>query len=120
MITRRMDVWRIEAVLWNRLFLATLIALAWQALAGSAPAQDKSPAKTGDEPNREAQIAGMRRIAEGLKVAVIDEGPEETEMIADPLFRFNDPARDFSDGSIWGFGKKGRPAALLSLSLHPN
>jgi hypothetical protein len=89
-------------------------------LAGSVTAQEKPPRKTGDEPNREAQIAGMRRIAEGLKVAVIHEGPEETEMIADPLFRFNDPARDFSDGSIWGFGKKGRPAALLSLSLHPN
>ena len=84
------------------------------------PAQDQARDKTGDQPNREAQLAGMRRIAEGVEVAIIDDGPREVEMIAEPLFRFNDPARDFSDGSIWGFGKKGRPTALLSLSLHPN
>jgi hypothetical protein len=83
-------------------------------------AQEPAPDKTGDQPNREAQLAGMRRIAEGVTAAVIDDETREAEMIVEPMFRYNDPARDFSDGSIWGYGKKGRPAALLSLSLHPN
>ena len=60
----------------------------------------------------------MRRIASGVKMVVNDGDARQVEMIPEPLFRFNDPARDFSDGSIWGYGRKGRPIALLSLSLH--
>jgi len=61
----------------------------------------------------------MRRIASDVKLLVNDDGAARpVEMIPEPLFRFNDPARDFSDGSIWGYGRKGRPIALLSLSLH--
>jgi hypothetical protein len=102
------------------LSLATWAVLMSLPFVAITAAQDEARENAGDQPNREAQLAGMRRIAEGVNVTVIDDGPREVEMIAEALFRFNDPARDFSDGSIWGFGKKGRPTALLSLSLHPN
>ena len=36
----------------------------------------------------------------------------------EPIYRYSDPTRSFSDGSLWAFGPEvGRPAALLSLSL---
>jgi hypothetical protein len=61
----------------------------------------------------------MRRIVTGIQTTVTQDTPREAEVIADPLFRFNDPARRVLDGTVWGFGKTGRPAALLSLSLFP-
>src|SRR5262249_4971994 len=73
---------------------------------GVAGAEDERPEKSGDAPDREAQLAAMRKIAGGVKMTVGDEEPLEVEVIAEPLFRFNDSARDFSDGSIWGFGSK--------------
>jgi hypothetical protein len=93
--------------------LATCLALA------AAPPDDEPDASV-SAPNRELQLAAMRKIAGGLKITVGDEDPREVEMIGEPLFRFNDSARDFSDGSIWGYGGKGRPLAILSLSLHPH
>lgn len=81
--------------------------------------QGEKDEKTDDKPERQVQLAAMRKIATGLAVSIGDDAPREVEMIREPLFRFNDPARNFSDGSIWGFGAKGRPAVLLSLSLHP-
>jgi hypothetical protein len=47
-----------------------------------------------------------------------DDGP--SEMIAmrdDPIYRFDDPARNVLDGTIWAWGRSGRPAALLTLSV---
>ena len=34
----------------------------------------------------------------------------------EPIYRFDDPARQFSDGTIWAWGRSGRPAALLTLA----
>src|SRR5260370_30185273 len=86
---------------------------------GLLAGEEDRPESDGDKPDRQAQLAAMRRVATGLEVATRGDSPREVEMIREPLFRFNYPARDFSDGSIWGFGSKGRPVALLSLSLHP-
>src|SRR5579872_3103181 len=96
----------------NRLSRASCASLIVLTLAALTYPQEQTPDKQEDQPNREAQLAAMRKIAEGIKVATINDGPDVAEMIAAPLFRFNDPARDFSDGSIWGYGKKGRPAAF--------
>jgi len=61
----------------------------------------------------------MQRIASGTTITVTEEVPHELEIIPNALFRFHDPARNQSDGTIWGFGTTGRPAALLTLTLHP-
>ncbi len=121
MIDHRNNVSRRCPALFSRwLSLAMCATFVWLTFVGLTTAQEPDPDKTEDQPNREAQLTGMRRIAEGVKVTVTDDEPHEAERIAEPLFRYNDPARDFSDGSIWGYGKKGRPAAILSVSLHPN
>ena len=108
----------------HRLRFPHLAFVAVLAVSGLMPvavavADEQKAESSGDAPDREAQLAAMRKIAGGVKMTVGDEEPREVEMIPEPLFRFNDSARDFSDGSIWGFGSKGRPQAILSLSLHP-
>lgn len=87
---------------------------------GDEPARDeKQREAAGDAPDRKAQMAAMQRIASAINVTAGGESPRELDLISNALFRFHDPARNQSDGSIWGFGKTGRPAALLTLTLHP-
>ncbi len=88
--------------------------------AESEKAGEEEPGNDGDARGTKAIMAEMRRIAAGLKVTTGPDQALEAELIPDALFRSQDPARELSpDGSLWGFGKKGRPAALLSLSLKP-
>ena len=58
-------------------------------------------------------------IAEGIKLTSADADREEFDLVGEPLFRLHDPAREHSDGTVWAYGKTGRPAALLTLALHP-
>jgi hypothetical protein len=65
-------------------------------------------------------MAAMERLAGSLKVAIKGAAPGEAALIPEALFRSHDPARENSpDGSIWGYGTRGRPVALLSLTLYP-
>ena len=73
-------------------------------------------AKAGDEPPKSTLARAMRAIAEGITMRTPD-GRTTFECVGDPIYRFNDPARKFSDGTVWAFGKIGRPAALVTLSL---
>ncbi len=66
----------------------------------------------GDLSKRSAEmqeIAHSIAIARGDRVKV---GP-----LKEPVYRFDDPTRDFSDGTVWAFGETGRPPALLTISL---
>jgi hypothetical protein len=45
---------------------------------------------------------------------------EQVELIPDPLLRFNDPTRDRHDGTVWAWGQRGRPIAVLTLELNPH
>lgn len=40
------------------------------------------------------------------------------KLCGEPILRFNDPARDFSDATIWAWGNQGRPIALLSMERY--
>jgi hypothetical protein len=67
-------------------------------------------------PSSAARFLAMRELA-GALTLVPALGTARAERIAEPIYRFDDPARSFSDGTLWAFGKSGRPAALLCLSL---
>jgi hypothetical protein len=59
----------------------------------------------------------MRAMADGITIKELrPSGAAELKRIADPLCRYNDPARQFSDGSVWAWGETGRPAALFTLA----
>jgi len=80
-----------------------------------------SPARAQDAPAEtpSARSAAMRGLAEAVTLAPAREGAK-SELIPEPIYRFDDPARRFSDGSLWAFGRSGRPDALLCLSLEKN
>lgn len=68
------------------------------------------------EPGAEsARAKAMREIAAAISVQ--GEGGAAARPGAGPLYRFDDPTRDFSDGTIWAYGSPGRPLALVTISL---
>ena len=77
-----------------------------------------STAKTQDGPpsTSAARSAAMRDLAQANTLVPAAAGTK-SELISEPIYRRDDPARLFSDGTIWAFGKSGRPDALLCLSL---
>jgi hypothetical protein len=77
---------------------------------GSATAQD------GPRSTSAARSAAMRELAQAITLVPAPAGTK-SELIPEPIYRWDDPARLFSDGTIWAFGKSGRPDALLCLSL---
>ena len=92
---------------------AAVLALA--SLTGALAAQE--PAKD----DRAGRLDEMRDLIRAFRVAKV-EGGESTPlaMKKEPLFRWNDPTRQFNDGSLWAWGTKGRPAAIVGVELYPH
>lgn len=62
----------------------------------------------------------MKRIAESFTAHRRDDGKaQRVDLRGEPLLRWNDRTREFSDASLWAWGGPGRPAALLALELYP-
>jgi hypothetical protein len=56
-------------------------------------------------------------MADTITIKEVRPGSEvKLERLADPVYRYTDPARQFSDGTVWAWGKTGRPAALFTLA----
>jgi hypothetical protein len=101
--------------------IVTLLA----ASAGPAgPPQGEKQAEPGkgagptadEEYRREAE-----RLVGGIELEVLtDGGWSKVERIEKPLLYYGDPTRDNDRGSVWGWGRKGRPLALLELWQNPN
>ena len=90
------------------------VAAALVALTLAAPL----PAMPDDSPSM-ARQARMRELA--TAVTLVEAGPgTKVELIPEPIYRFDDPAGGFSNGTLWAFGKAGRPTALLVISLEKN
>lgn len=95
-----------------RSFLLSIVMFSLAAM-GQEPRDMEIPAE---------RLRAMRAVAE--RVTNVTAGPDaqhqqKLERLAEPLYRFADPAREFSDGTIWAWGRPGRPAALLTLSSQP-
>jgi hypothetical protein len=68
---------------------------------------------------REQRLTDMRQKAESFEVARVEaEESVKLERLKDPLLRFDDPAREFHDGTMWAWGKKGRPEVLLTIEQY--
>ena len=60
------------------------------------------------------RLAAMRALADGVTVETAYlGGHQKLERLAEPIYRFDDPARRFSDGTVWAWGRSGRPAAAV-------
>src|SRR5262245_17809481 len=56
-----------------------------------------------------ARLTEMRSIAGDLTVQSIASGARsKVQRIAAPLYRFDDSARGFADGTVWAWGPTGR------------
>jgi hypothetical protein len=92
-----------------RLLLAPILILVF-AIAGDGPPGPDSQAE---------RLRTMREVADGVMVQTGPRAPQQRlERLAEPIYRFDDPARQFSDGTVWAWGRSGRPAALLTLAKH--
>ena len=60
-------------------------------------------------------------IAESLSVTRAD-GTEKRPVAlhGEPLLRWYDPTRNFSDASLWAWRDSGRPLAVVALELYPH
>jgi hypothetical protein len=59
----------------------------------------------------------MRQLATAFDVFDATKEPEKVSvpLISRPLLRFRDGQRDNLDGTLWAFGKTGRPKAMLAV-----
>jgi hypothetical protein len=97
--------------------IAATAGLLFLALAAVATAADPPGEKTDDPGKRDEE---HRREAEKVVGAIEVEVPGEggwvkVERIEKPLLYYGDPTRDNDRGSLWGWGRKGRPVALVEL-----
>ena len=71
-----------------------------------------------DEAQKE-RLAAMRQIAERFAVQIEQDGqPRKVPLMEAPILRFNDPAREFHDATLWAWGEKGRPICLLAIEQY--
>jgi hypothetical protein len=92
------------------------IRTASMALAGLCLAASSARVQDGPPATSAARSGAMGELARAITIVSAAAGTR-SELIADPIYRFDDPTRRFSDGTLWAFGKSGRPDALLCLSL---
>jgi len=73
------------------------------------------------EERRANRLAEMRRRAEALKLELGQDAADQPRVIKlrpEPLLRFDDPTRDFYDGTLWAWIERGRPHALVSVERY--
>ena len=76
------------------------------------------PSRGDDE--KSEKLRTMRAIAEKVSVEKVStaSGPvSRIALLAEPVFLWDDAARHLSEGSMWAWGKPGRPVALLTTSI---
>jgi hypothetical protein len=105
--------------------LLTLLAAA-TALVSSPPGPPAEAKKDRTEPGAEteADTPGRReaeRVVRSIDVEILrDDQWTRVERIENPLLFYGDPTRNNDRGSVWGWGAKGRPVALVELFQDSN
>jgi hypothetical protein len=96
--------------------LVSLTAVAQ--IGGPLPAVEQRPVSREQESNdSEERLILMKKAAEAITLASESLGKPSTPIpiLQQPVLRFNDPARNHQDGTLWLFGGEGRPAAAVEL-----
>lgn len=74
------------------------------------------PAATPKEKERAARLRRMRAIAEAVRVyRVEDDGRHSLQLVPEPLMSFVDQVDRNQDGSLWLFGRSGRPGVIMQI-----
>lgn len=68
-----------------------------------------------------ARAREMKRLVQPLKGFKIEKDKRApVELLEEPLVRWSDPTRENGDGSLWAFGRTGRPIAVVAVELYPH
>jgi hypothetical protein len=95
---------------------AVLFVLAFGSV-GPLRAQSSGAAKDGGA----ARLQEMKRLVQAIQFFEVKGGARTpAEPLPEPLFRWDDPSRNFRDGALWALGRTGRPVAILSTGLNPH
>jgi hypothetical protein len=83
---------------------------------GQAPTSQEPAKSDGDEEKeREQRMRLMRAMMDGVTLYRLTNAREvEVKLVTEPLTHFSDAARRYQDGTLWAFGRQGRPAALVT------
>lgn len=103
----------------QRLPAIVLIAIAFGFEARPLMAQGSvSPAAKKDD--RPARLVEMREIATSFQAAKLDGETRVPAVLAgEPLYRWNDPTREFSDGTLWFWRAAGQPIGVVAIEFYP-
>jgi hypothetical protein len=101
-----------------RALAAVLIAVGIDAT--TLVAQDSAAPAAQKEDDRAHRLGEMKEIATSFRAVAIDGGTRIPATIPhDPLYRWNDPTREFSDGTLWFWRASGRPIGVVAIELYP-
>src|SRR5262245_15754709 len=100
----------------HAMFVRSFACLAcWCGLVLGASAEDSPEVIAA----RKARLKAMQQIAERFKVQAGEgEQRKKVPLIEAPILRFNDPAREFHDATLWAWGETGRPLCLLAVEQY--
>lgn len=77
-------------------------------------------AKSTSETDRAERRTEMQQLVQPMRAVQLAETTRTPlELKAEPLHRWNDPTREFSDGSLWLWTNQGRPHAAIAVELYP-
>jgi hypothetical protein len=76
---------------------------------------EKGPGSDADEEYRRES----KRVVDGISLEIkLEDEWFKVKRIEKPVLYYGDPTRDNDRGSVWAWGEKGRPVALLELWQH--
>src|SRR5436190_16023641 len=91
----------------------TLVLCLLPATLGVAAQAQESDPKQADE--EKARVASYLQHMQKCEAHLASDPEAQIEIVDHPVLTFGDSARSNQNGSVWVFGKKGRPAAIIEL-----
>ena len=80
------------------------------------PADEQGQAELEATKDREERLRQMRERVEAMTVRkVVGDAKASMEVLPQPLFRYSDERLNMADATLWGWGPRGRPIAILKL-----
>lgn len=93
---------------------ATLLLMVHACLIVSANAARADEKSEVAKRERTRVLKEMHGLADQIMVTTKEDN-KFVERVKEPIFRFNSPSRLYQDGSIWAWGKRGRPLVVMEM-----
>lgn len=102
-------------------FIATLFVAGGISAAPASGQEEKTAPRSDEAKERSERLDEMKQIAGSFQLTALqDSARTAASWVRAPLYRWNDPTRRNSDGTLWTWRSGGRPIAVLAIELYPN